>query len=108
MPVTGERLAGTFLCPAAGWQQHLLDSGRPVQHRLVGLTVPVAVSWNGKAWSIRQLPGAGTGNASMLESVNCLSAKRCTAIGETVPISGIKTIPFVGFWNGSAWKLMAV
>jgi hypothetical protein len=68
---------------------------------------PVAVSWNGKAWSVRQLPGPGAGKASVFEGVSCLSAKQCAAIGETGTTTQPSGTPLAGFWNGSAWKLMA-
>jgi hypothetical protein len=68
---------------------------------------PVAASWNGKAWSIKQLPGATAGKATVFEGVSCLSAKQCTAIGETGSVSGSLTSPIAGFWNGSVWRLAA-
>jgi hypothetical protein len=68
---------------------------------------PVAASWNGKAWSVKQLPGPGAGKVTVFDGVSCLSVKQCTAIGESgLAKSGVGS-PIAGFWNGSAWKLTA-
>jgi hypothetical protein len=72
-----------------------------------GSAAPVAASWNGKAWSMRQLPGPGAGKVTVLEGVSCSSAKQCTAIGETGASNGNVLTTIAGFWNGSTWRLAA-
>jgi hypothetical protein len=72
-----------------------------------GHSHPVAMSWNGKAWSVLTVPALGAGARGALEGVSCLTAKWCTAIGQAGPPSSVNGIPLAGFWNGSVWRLTA-
>jgi hypothetical protein len=64
--------------------------------------------WNGSAWKAVTVPaparGAGKGNGSELEGVDCLSPADCTAVGLAGPAGG-NGYGFSGFWNGKIWKL---
>jgi hypothetical protein len=68
---------------------------------------PVAVSWNGKEWSVLKVHTIGIGTSAALEDINCLSTKECTAIGRVGPPGSIIGAPLAGFWNGSVWRITA-
>ena len=62
----------------------------------VATTKPLNESWNGRAWSLLASPGLAGG----LEDVSCVSAKVCSAVGET------GTVTLVESWNGGAWSIV--
>jgi hypothetical protein len=59
--------------------------------------------WDGSAWSIVTSPNA-TGSNNYLESVSCVSASDCVAVGYTNTGSGTETLVMV--WDGSAWSIV--
>jgi hypothetical protein len=70
---------------------------------------PASYVWNGKSWSIRQVPvppkGGGSTAASILDGAQCLSATDCVAVGQLdLGPSEQFQYGFSGFWNGKAWK----
>jgi hypothetical protein len=68
---------------------------------------PVAVSWNGKAWTATKVPALGPGKPAAFYGVSCRSAKQCIAIGSVGALNSPTVSPLAGFWNGSVWKLAA-
>jgi hypothetical protein len=68
---------------------------------------PMAVSWNGKAWTALKVPALGAGESGSLQGVSCPSAKQCAAMGSVLVTNGAPWTPLAGLWNGSVWKLAA-
>jgi hypothetical protein len=63
----------------------------------------LAERWNGTSWSI--VPAANRGGPrsnDALWSVWCVSATRCSAVGDAFGAS----VPLAEEWNGSAWSLV--
>ena len=76
-------------CTAVGFTSEAFSGG------------PFAVRWNGTKWSLQTVPEAPTGGGT-LESVHCVSATFCLAVG----YAGNKA--FAAKWNGTAWSLLPV
>lgn len=66
---------------------------------------PIAMRWDGTAWSIIAVPAAG-GFRDSLKAVSCPSASSCLAVGTTE--EGSETLPMAVAWNGSTWTQSAV
>jgi hypothetical protein len=72
----------------------------------------LAVHWNGRTWSLVRTPqpaGTGADDANALDSVRCISASTCLAVGA----AGMITSPFgarneVLRWNGRTWSSLLV
>jgi hypothetical protein len=80
-------------CTAVGYYQ---TSG--------GLIKTLVEHWDGNAWQIVSSPNPGVGVESKLESVSCISASSCTAVGYYLAGPGYSTL--VERWNGTAWSVL--
>ena len=79
-------------CVAVGRSQ-----AGPPNHTLVE-------SWNGSAWSIVPSPNVTFTTDNSLESVSCMSADVCTAVGSFRNGSGFQHT-LVESWDGSVWSV---
>ena len=61
-------------------------------------------SWNGAHWSVVPSPSPGPGD-DVLESVSCVLATACTAVGADVT-SGNPYRTLAESWNGTAWSVV--
>jgi hypothetical protein len=64
---------------------------------------PLAESWNGTSWSIQTTPDgphARNHGGSQLNSVSCISANACIAVGESA------SLPLAERWDGTRWTLL--
>jgi hypothetical protein len=68
-----------------------------------GTTRTLAESWNGTKWSVVPSPSNGTA-ANDLDSVSCVSARACTAVGDTN--SGGSDQTLAERWNGTKWSVV--
>jgi hypothetical protein len=59
--------------------------------------------WNGGAWTIVPSP-APSGTSIELDSVACVSATNCTAVG--VALSQTSAAPLIEHWNGATWSVV--
>jgi hypothetical protein len=60
-------------------------------------------SWNGTAWTIVPSPRlVHPGTYDILDSVSCVTARYCTAVGER----GAGDEPLIETWNGTVWKVV--
>ena len=59
--------------------------------------------WNGSVWSTRTAQNAPSSTTNYMNSVSCLSASDCIAVGDA-SVSGIFQ-PVVQRWNGTSWTL---
>jgi hypothetical protein len=67
----------------------------------IALAAPAAVAAQ-PAWKIQKSPNATVSNGQ-IESVSCLSAKACTAVGTNLDTSGIN-VTLAERWNGKSWR----
>ncbi len=69
--------------------------------------VPLAMRWNGTAWTIQTTPNpsGGEGDSGKLLAVSCPTSTSCTAVGSRSS-SGIQT--FSERWNGTTWSIASV
>lgn len=58
-------------------------------------------TWNGKAWTPSTPPAPAGALMSGLEAVSCVSAVRCVAVGEYLPMTGFALL--AESWNGVKW-----
>ena len=60
----------------------------------------------GKTWTVQNnVPGPGSGEASVFGGVSCVTATYCAASGLTGRATGNAAVPLNGVWNGKSWKL---
>jgi len=69
---------------------------------------PLAQYWNGNSWSLGAhqpaLPSGGA--ADYLQSISCVTANSCVAVGAYTPSSNSNNLAaFAEYWNGSSWKV---
>jgi hypothetical protein len=69
-----------------------------------GVTVTLAESWDGRAWSLETTPEPAGASYSELGAVSCASASACTAVGYYFDTSGTDVTLAEG-WNGSGWSV---
>ncbi len=66
----------------------------------------LAMVWDGSAWSVVSSPNPGTGFVgNKLNSVTCLSASSCVAVGSTSQGGLGQTL--VMSWDGSTWSVVS-
>jgi hypothetical protein len=63
----------------------------------------LAERWNGTKWSIEHTPNPTGSLQSVLESVSCVSASACTAVGLWVTSTVRSTL--AERWNGTKWSI---
>jgi hypothetical protein len=68
-------------------------------------TVPLAETWNGRAWKAVAAPPPRHATSSVLRGVSCTAANFCAAVGSYE--RGGKNVPLAEIWNGKTWKLAA-
>jgi hypothetical protein len=61
----------------------------------------LAEKWNGAAWTIVPVSNFSAWTFSRLDSVSCLSATNCFAVGTWA--GGSPTQTLVAHWNGTGW-----
>jgi hypothetical protein len=70
----------------------------------------LAETWNGSEWTITKAPATGNATVGELSGVSCLSLKNCSAVGDSVTVSGttVKETGYAQHWNGTAWSNVTV
>jgi hypothetical protein len=66
----------------------------------------VAEGWNGSSWTLQAAATPPGATANALNSVSCVSAAFCEAVGTATDTSA-NDISLAEGWNGTAWKLQA-
>ncbi len=67
----------------------------------LGSWEPLALHWNGSAWSVAAFPENAGAN---LKAISCPTSTSCTAVGSTSNVNNeYKTL--AEQWNGTAWKI---
>lgn len=89
----GVSCASSSLCVAVG------DSGDSNSDS------PMAEVWDGKAWSMDNVPFPAATIDAYLVAVSCSSASACMALGRYFPTGSTNTSTFADSWNGKNWSL---
>ena len=63
--------------------------------------IPLAETWNGRAWRPSRLPAPAGSTGVILDGVSCATAKSCVAVGQY--FTGTGAAPLAEAWNGSRW-----
>jgi hypothetical protein len=63
---------------------------------------PLAERWDGTAWAIQPIPAIG--DADILQSIACSSARDCTAVGFAAA-GAIPKFTLAERWDGTAWAI---
>jgi len=63
--------------------------------------IPLAETWNGRAWRPSRLPAPAGSTGVILDGVSCATARSCVAVGQYFTGSG--AAPLAEAWNGSRW-----
>lgn len=64
--------------------------------------------WNGTEWAIQSSPSPPGAERVALRGVYCISSSECTAVGYSVPTSGLFygwATPLAEHWNGTSWGM---
>ena len=71
--------------------------------------IPLAETWNGRAWRPSRLPAPAGSTGVILDGVSCTSPESCVAVGSGTPGSGRPgRTGFAERWNGSRWTGVSV
>jgi hypothetical protein len=63
----------------------------------------LAERWNGRKWTVQQMPTFAGGVAPVLEGISCTSSRACTAVGSSE--SDGMTTALVERWDGTSWTI---
>ena len=63
--------------------------------------IPLAETWNGRAWRPSRLPAPAGSTGVILDGVSCATAKSCVAVGQY--FTGTGAAPLAEAWNGNRW-----
>ena len=61
-------------------------------------------SWDGSTWSVVPSPNPNLGTYDVLNSVSCVSATYCSAVGEYY--DGNNEVTLIESWDGSTWSVV--
>ncbi len=75
-----------------------------------GEDVQLAENWNGTSWAVQETPSPTGVSAKegYLESVSCVWAVACTAVGGYIDSAIKQTLPLAESWNGTRWLAQAL
>jgi hypothetical protein len=78
----------------------------------LGVALLPGVASAGTGWVIQPTvnPGVGEGSVNTLESVSCISASSCIAVGTSGTgslVTGNPTMTLAESWDGSSWQQQA-
>jgi hypothetical protein len=68
----------------------------------IGGTASLTERWNGKSWSIQQIPAPLGGKKPTLNDISCFSPANCTAVGSFANSKSIE-LPLAEHWDGTTW-----
>lgn len=93
------RLSGAVSCPSSSlcWAVGNMSVG--------GGIIPWVERWNGKSWSLEQVPSRN--KVSVLNSVSCAEPRHCLATGWWQSPHALRGGALDERWDGSFWKVLA-
>ena len=68
---------------------------------------PLAEQWTGKKWANVHAIDPAAGDLAELDSVSCISATNCIAVGDAGPTSGSSVSTLAEQWNGKSWAILS-
>ena len=105
-PKTGNSYLYGVSCTKAG--PCATAGGEDMDLKAPGITGRARVAnWNGKAWTIANLPALNAGRADVFNAVSCPSATTCVAVGHYGTNKTELGAGWAGVWNGTTWKQAA-
>jgi hypothetical protein len=64
--------------------------------------------WDGTSWTIVTSPNATTNTPNDLNSLTCVSASECWAVGQYIEPSGARTDQtLIELWDGNSWSIVS-
>jgi hypothetical protein len=66
--------------------------------------LPLAASWNGRAWRVRPIPAPAQTSDSHLDGVSCAKRTFCSAVGTDV-LTSKRWITLAEVWRGHRWRI---
>ncbi len=100
-PGATQNLLGSVSCVTASFCEAVGE-----HFNISGNQTALAEQWNGTSWKIQAVPlpppELGSDTREILNSVSCVSASFCEAVG-----TGGKTGPNAEMWNGTSWTLQS-
>jgi hypothetical protein len=64
---------------------------------------PLVERWDGKTWSIQDVPTPADSKSAVINSVSCASSQECVAVGEQWRVGPVDE-PLAVRWDGSRWS----
>ena len=72
------------------------------------VTAPLAEQWTGGSWTALTVPDPGvSGDLVELNSVSCISATNCMAVGDDQNAAVTADSTVAAQWNGTTWTILA-
>lgn len=68
-------------------------------------SVPIAEQLTGSAWSKITVPNPVPGDHAEFNSVSCVSAANCMAVGDAENQAGSSDVTVAAHWNGRSWTI---
>jgi sugar lactone lactonase YvrE len=93
-------------CMAVGAFRERALAGEPGEGEESRPFAEMAERWNGHQWAIQSLPSVSGAKRSELNSVSCVSANECVAVGDFEEGSGT-TVPYAALWRNGTWSLQS-
>jgi hypothetical protein len=100
--LNGVSCTSATACVAVGDDGTFTDGRSEAAHAFV----PLSEVWNGKVWTIKQVPMPAHATAAYLQAVSCGAVSSCTAVGDRV-LSATEGDTLAAVWNGKTWRLQA-
>ena len=95
--LTGVTCASTSNCWAVG----------QIGSILTGATIQTLIQhWDGIAWTIVPSPNTASGQLNFLNSVTCVSASECWAVGDWFNPDVFAFQTLIERWDGTSWKIV--
>ena len=67
---------------------------------------PLAENWDGSSWSVVSTPDVVGAAGAVLQSVSCVSASDCWAVGDTTDAAGTGLGSIALHWDGTTWTVV--
>jgi hypothetical protein len=97
---TGARFAG--LADVSCWSPRACIAVGDYQPT-PGDSVPLALYWDGRTWTLQSVPVPEGSRNVALEGVSCAGPNACTAAGQQFTAAG--SVPLVERWDGRRWRV---
>ena len=97
--LSGVDCRGGSFCMSVGYTSEGFQNNTPRE--------PLAMSWDGAAWTLRSVPLPAGAVSAELHGVSCTGPFMCKAVGYYSTTTLFDAEPFIASWNGSNWTVDA-